>query len=74
MGRKKQNYESMMGRLEEIVKNMENNELPLDDAIKNYEEGIKISNNLYKILNEAEGKIRILTEDGEKDFNIEKTE
>jgi exodeoxyribonuclease VII small subunit len=71
MGRKKQNYESMMERLEVIVNNMENNELSLDDAIKNYEEGIKISNNLYKVLNDAEGKIKILTQDGEKDFNIE---
>ena len=34
----------------------------------NYEEGIKICNSLYKILNDTEGKIKILTAEGEKDF------
>ncbi|OFI07599.1 exodeoxyribonuclease 7 small subunit [Clostridium acetireducens DSM 10703] len=65
---KKETYEGMLNKLEEIVKDMEKEELSLEDSIKKYEEGVKLSNKIYKILNEAEGKIKVLTEDGEKNF------
>ncbi|MBU3180157.1 exodeoxyribonuclease VII small subunit [Clostridium psychrophilum] len=68
MAKKKETYENMMGRLEEIVELMDGNEVTLEQTMTNYEEGIKICNNLYKILNVAEGKIKILTDEGEKDF------
>lgn len=68
MAKKKESYESMMKRLEEIVDLMDGNEITLEQTMVNYEEGIKICNNLYKILNDTEGKIKILTADGEKDF------
>jgi exodeoxyribonuclease VII small subunit len=69
MAKKNENYEDMMTKLEEIVEVMEGGELSLEASMKNYEEGIKICNRLYKILNEAEGKIKILSEQGERDFN-----
>ena len=68
MAKKKETYENMMGRLEEIVELMDGNEVTLEQTMINYEEGIKICNSLYKILNAAEGKIKILTDEGEKDF------
>ena len=68
MAKKKESYENMMMRLEEIVDLMDRNEITLEETMAIYEEGIKISNNLYKILNETEGKIKILTAEGEKDF------
>ena len=68
MAKKKESYENMMERLEEIVDLMDGNEITLDESMTNYEEGIKICNSLYKILNDTEGKIRILTAEGEKDF------
>lgn len=71
MPRKSESYESMMEKLEDIVNVMDSSELSLDESLKKYEEGIKLSNKLYKILNEAEGKIKILTENGEKDFQEE---
>lgn len=71
MARKSESYESMMGKLEDIVNTMDNRELSLEESMKKYEEGIKLCNKLYKTLNEAEGKIKLLTEDGEKDFDIE---
>ena len=57
-----------MERLEEIVRLMDGNEITLEQTMINYEEGIKICNSLYKILNDTEGKIKILTAEGEKDF------
>ena len=68
MAKKKESYENMMERLEEIVDLMDSNEITLDESMTNYEEGIKICNNLYKILNDTEGKIKILTAEGEKEF------
>ena len=68
MAKKKESYENMMIRLEEIVDLMDKNEITLEQTMTIYEEGIKISNNLYKILNDTEGKIKILTAEGEKDF------
>ena len=68
MAKKKESYENMMERLEEIVDLMDRNEITLDETMSNYEEGIKICNSLYKILNDTEGKIKILTAEGEKEF------
>lgn len=71
MPRKSESYENMMEKLEEIVNIMDSRELSLEESMKKYEEGIKLCNKLYKTLNEAEGKIKLLTEDGEKDFDVE---
>jgi Exonuclease VII small subunit len=69
MAKKSDSYEDLMFKLESIVDNMDKGQLSLDAAMKNYEEGITICNKLYKILNEAEGKIKILNEDkAEIDF------
>lgn len=68
MARKSETYESMLKRLEEIVKASDNGELSLEEAMKIYEEGIKLCNKLYKSLNEAESKIKVLIDGEEKDF------
>ncbi|MGH4120023.1 exodeoxyribonuclease VII small subunit [Clostridium sp.] len=68
MAKKKESYENMMERLEVIVNLMEVNEITLEETMASYEEGIKICNSLYKILNDTEGKIKILTAQGESDF------
>ncbi|WP_315114614.1 exodeoxyribonuclease VII small subunit [uncultured Clostridium sp.] len=71
MAKKLESYESLLEKLETIVEIMDKEELSLDESMKRYEEGINICNKLYKVLNEAEGKIKILTENGEKDFQTE---
>ncbi|MBU3155234.1 exodeoxyribonuclease VII small subunit [Clostridium estertheticum] len=73
MAKKKESYETMMERLEKIVEVMDSNEVTLEGTMVNYEEGVKLCNDLYKILNDTEGKIKILTDEGEKDFtpNVE---
>lgn len=71
MGRKSENYEGLMTKLEEILSSMDNGEISLEDSMKKYEEGIKICNKLYKILNDSENKIKILMNEGEENFEYQ---
>ena len=60
------NFEKSMENLENIVTELEKGDLNLDESISKFEEGIKISKQCNKILEEAEKKITILLEkDGE---------
>lgn len=62
-------FESSMEKLETIVKSLEDGSLPLEDALKRFEEGINLSSQCQKILSHAEQKIKVLTEKGLEDFN-----
>ena len=68
-------FEENMEDLEKIVTELEKGDLNLDDSVSKFEEGIKISKECNKILEEAEKKITILVnQDGEmkeKDFHTE---
>ena len=50
----KDKFEENLNRLEEIVKKMENGDLSLEDSLKAFEEGIKLSRLCAKKLDEAE--------------------
>jgi len=56
-------FETAMKRLEEIVSKMEGGELTLDESLKLFEEGIKLSRILNKKLAEAERKVEVLVKD-----------
>ncbi len=56
-------FEKAMEKLEGIVDNLENGNLNLDEALKAYEEGIVLSQYCNKILEEAEGKIVMITKE-----------
>lgn len=51
------NFESMMTELEEIVNKLDNDKVSLEESIKLYEEGIKLSKACQTQLTEAEKKI-----------------
>ena len=53
-------FEEQMETLEKIVSELEKGDLNLDDSVAKFEEGIKISKECNKILEEAEKKITIL--------------
>ena len=65
--RKRVDIESSMKRLEEIVKEMEEEKLPLDKSLKLYEEGIGLVARCSEELEAAKRKIKILQQgkDGE---------
>jgi len=54
-------FETALERLEDIVGSLEDGSLSLDDALKGYEEGVKLARLCTKQLTEAEKKIEILT-------------
>lgn len=56
-------FEQAMARLEAIVAELEKGELPLDESLKIFEEGIRLSKNCLKVLEEAERKIEVLVQD-----------
>lgn len=60
--RKNITYEAAIKRLEEIVNTLENGELPIDKSLKLYEEAAELSAFCKKYLDEAEGKLTILSE------------
>ncbi len=71
----KKSFEENIENLEKIVSELESGDLNLDDSVSKFEEGIKISKECNKILEDAEKKITILlNEDGnikEENFTTE---
>ena len=56
-------FEECLQRLEVIVKEMEKGDLPLEQSLKLFEEGVALSASCRKELEEAEGRIEILLKD-----------
>lgn len=72
-------FESQMERLEEIVRLLEKGEAPLNDSIKLFEEGTKLSVALGKMLDKAEQKVAVMRENAlgeltEQPFDTEENE
>ena len=59
-------FEDSMNELEEIVTKLEGGDITLNDSLKLFEEGIKLAKTCQKTLDEAEKKVKILsqTDDG----------
>ncbi len=53
-------FEDCLQRLEKIIDELERGDMPLEQALKLFEEGVQLSNNCRKELEEAEGKVEIL--------------
>lgn len=56
-------FEEKIASLEDIVTQLEKGNLNLDDSMAKFEEGMKLSKECSKILDEAEKKITILLEE-----------
>jgi exodeoxyribonuclease VII small subunit len=56
-------FEVALQQLEAIVQKLEKGELPLEDSLKLYEEGIRLSRLCHGKLEEAEGRIEVLLKD-----------
>jgi len=56
-------FEAALLKLEQIVQRLEKGELPLEESLVLYEEGVKLSRLCHAKLEEAEGKIELLMKD-----------
>ncbi|MFH1434669.1 MAG: exodeoxyribonuclease VII small subunit [Pseudomonadota bacterium] len=61
----KGNFETIVVRLEEIVDKLGQGDLPLEESLALFEEGVGLSKEGHKILDEAESRIEVLLESGE---------
>ena len=64
-------FEAALKQLEDIVQRLERGELPLEESLKLYEEGIRLSRLCHAKLEEAEGKIELLMKDARGDLLLD---
>lgn len=55
-------FETSLKRLETLVAQMERGDLPIEDALKAFEEGIGLTRDCQIILDQAEQKVRVLVD------------
>jgi exodeoxyribonuclease VII small subunit len=68
---KKPDFEKSLARLEEVVRRLESPQLSLDEAMKLFEEGVELSRECQKQLEEAEGRVEILLKRADGKFTAE---
>lgn len=56
-------FEASLSELQSIVESMENDNLPLEQALEKFERGIGLTKSCQKALDDAEQKIRRMTTD-----------
>lgn len=57
-------FEDCLQQLEKIVEQLERGDLPLEQSLKLFEEGVRLSNSCRQELEAAEGKVEILMKQG----------
>lgn len=65
-------FEAALKQLEEIVQRLEKGELTLEESLKLYEDGIRLSRLCHSKLEEAEGKIELLVKDARGELALDK--
>ena len=70
----KNSLEHSLKRLEEIVESLEHGEVPLDDAVNLYEEGIRISKECAEKLKSTELRIKKLSKSSEGQFTLNESD
>lgn len=67
-------FETALKKLEQIVENLESGDLSLEEALKAYEEGVKMADACTKRLTEAEKRVEVLLKSGSGKFKTETLE
>jgi len=63
-------FEQALVELEQLVKELENGDIELNEAVKKYNEGMKLSAHCHELLQNAEEVIvKMMKDDTLKDFN-----
>ena len=69
--KKKISFEEGMQELETLVRSLESGQISLEESFKAYERAVKLRDSLRAMLDDSEKKIRVLTEDGERELSQE---
>ena len=64
-------FEAALQQLEQIVQKLEKGELPLEESLVLYEQGIKLSRLCHGKLEEAEGRIELLMKDARGELMLD---
>jgi len=56
-------FEEALERLEEVVRRLEEGELTLEESLRLFREGMELARRCSRMLEEAEGKVRVLLEE-----------
>ena len=64
-------FETSLKKLEKIVSDLESGELPLEESIKTFEEGVKLTKHCQNLLSKAEIKIQKLVESKDGSIDLE---
>ena len=64
-------FETSLKKLEQIVSDLENGDLPLEESIKTFEEGVKLTKHCQNLLSKAELKIQNLVESKDGSIDLE---
>jgi exodeoxyribonuclease VII small subunit len=70
-GKKPLNLEKSLEQLETLIDELESGDLPLDTAMKKFEEGIKLTRSCQTALKEAEQRVEILLKSAGGDETLE---
>ena len=62
MAKKSQSFEQSITRLDEIVRQLEQGNVPLEDALKLFQEGTALVDTCGKLLDKAEQKVTVMQE------------
>ena len=59
------NFEASLAALEKIVRELERGDLPLEESLKLFEQGVKLSRECQERLSQAERRVEVLLRDTE---------
>jgi exodeoxyribonuclease VII small subunit len=64
-------FEASLKELEHIVKQLEEGDLPLEESLKLFENGVKLSRECRERLTNAERRIEVLMKEADGSINVE---
>ena len=64
-------FEKSLAKLEKIIDSLEDGDLPLNESIKTFEEGVKLTKHCQELLTTAELKIQKLLEKDDGSLDLE---
>ncbi len=69
--KKKDDFEAQLARLQEIVEKLEGGEMPLEEGVELFKQGVALARNCRERLDKARSEVTILVQDALREFEPE---